>query len=208
MSLPVLYSYRRCPYAMRARMALHYANISVEIREISLRHKPASMLALSPKGTVPVLVLADGLVLEQSLDIMHWALSQSDTEDWRYQQNAQAGQLMQQLIAHNDGDFKAALDRYKYPERYPQHTQDHYRQQGEQFLQLLEARLQAQTFLCGDHLSLADIAIFPFVRQFAKVDADWFAQSPYAQLAEWLKQRCESALFAAIMQKYPVWQAD
>ncbi len=203
MSLPVLYSYRRCPYAMRARMALHYAQVKVEIREIALRDKPAHMLAISPKGTVPVLQLSNGQVLEQSLDIMQWALKQYDPDDWTL---AELKEDSQALINENDGAFKRALDRYKYPERYPEFTQLEYRLQGEAFLQKLEHLLEINHYLLATRLSIADIAIFPFIRQFAAVDADWFAQAPYSKLRAWLTGLVESALFDAIMQKHAVWQ--
>lgn len=199
----ILYSYRRCPYAMRARMALHYADIAVEIREISLRDKPAHLLKISPKGTVPVLWLPDeNKIIEQSLDIMRWALIQRDADDWMFlpQQPAIAA-----LIAENDSTFKQALDRYKYPERYPQHPQSHYQQQGALFLQKLENLLQQNGYLLRATPCMADIAIFPFVRQFAAVNADWFAQAPYPHLQAWLNGWLESALFSAIMQKYPLW---
>lgn len=198
---PILYSYRRCPYAMRARMALWVANIALEVREVSLRDKPAHLLQISPKGTVPVLQLTDGSVLEQSLDIMQWALAQHDPQAWL---NADRD-AVDRLIAINDGDFKKALDRYKYPERYPEHPQWVYRQQGEQFLQGLEAALQQQPFLLGATASMADVAIFPFVRQFAAVDAEWFAGSAYPRLRIWLEGWLENALFAAVMQKFPTY---
>ncbi|WP_018150393.1 glutathione S-transferase [Leeia oryzae] len=203
MPSPILYSYRRCPYAMRARMALKYCNLMIEVREISLRDKPAHMLENSPKGTVPVLVLPDQQVLEQSLDIMHWALSQHDPAGWvlaaqRY--NTQA------LIATNDGPFKAALDRYKYPDRYPDRPQADYRAQGEVFLAELEARLNQYPYLFGPGITLADIAIFPFVRQFSKVDSLWFEQADYPKLKAWLSTLTTMPLFDAIMHKYPTWQ--
>lgn len=201
--LPILYSYRRCPYAMRARMALSVAGIDVEIREISLREKPAHMLQVSPKGTVPVLVLQDGEVIEQSLDIMLWALQQHDPKGWLQPHHEQ----MMQWIASNDGDFKQALDRYKYPERYPDYPQAEYRARGELFLQQLEDALQAQSYLLGQQASMADVAIFPFIRQFAAVDADWFSQSRYDALTRWLQGWIQSDLFASIMQKYPVYQS-
>lgn len=203
MQLPILYSYRRCPYAMRARMALHSAQIQVEIREISLRDKPLHMLQVSPKGTVPVLVLQDGKVLEQSLDIMLWALQQHDPQCWLQADHVQA----MQWIAHNDGDFKQALDCYKYPERYPEYPQTEYRARGEIFLQQLEDALQTQPYLFGQQASIADVAIFPFIRQFAAVDALWFSQSPYVAVARWLEGWIHSDLFANIMQKYPVYQS-
>jgi glutathione S-transferase len=198
---PILYSYRRCPYAMRARMAIWAANIEVEVREISLREKPAHLLQISPKGTVPVLQLPDGSVIEQSLEIMQWALAQNDPQGWL---NANR-EAINALITINDGDFKKALDRYKYPDRYPEHTQVFYREQGEQFLQQLEAKLAKYPYLLGDTASMADVAIFPFIRQFAAVDADWFAQSSYSQLRVWLHTWLDSALFSAVMQKYPTY---
>lgn len=199
--LPILYSYRRCPYAMRARMALRYAGIAVEIREISLKDKPAHMLQVSPKGTVPVLVLQDGTVVEQSLDIMQWALQQHDADGWLKAEPAQT----QLLIAGNDGTFKQSLDRYKYAIRFPEHPAEYYRQQGEQFLAALEQRLQQQAFLMRDTVSLADIAIFPFIRQFAAVDQTWFDCSGYSRLHRWLEQLTESSLFEGVMAKYPVY---
>lgn len=201
MALPILYSYRRCPYAMRARMAIWAANIQVEVREISLREKPAHLLQISPKGTVPVLQLPDGAVLEQSLDIMHWALAQHDPQGW-LDTDPEAVNV---LITINDGDFKKALDRYKYPDRYSEHTQAFYREHGEQFLQRLEAALEQHDYLLGDKPSMADVAIFPFIRQFAAVDAEWFASSPYPKLRVWLEGWLESPLFAQVMQKFPTY---
>lgn len=201
MALPILYSYRRCPYAMRARMALWVAKIQVEVREVSLRDKPAHLLQISPKGTVPVLQLPEGAVLDQSLDIMQWALVQTDPQGWLNPDR----DAIAELITINDGDFKKALDRYKYPERYPEQAQVFYRQQGEQFLQLLEAALQQHRFVLGESASMADVAIFPFIRQFAAVDAEWFAGSAYPQLRAWLNGWLESALFVQIMQKFPTY---
>ncbi|MDP3210209.1 glutathione S-transferase [Methylotenera sp.] len=201
MTLPILYSYRRCPYAMRARMALKYAGIAIEIREISLRDKPAHLLEVSPKATVPVLVLLDGAVLEQSLDIMHWALQQHDMDGWLLADSEQT----QQLIAENDTSFKQALDRYKYAIRFPEQSMEDYRSQGEAFLAKLEQRLTQTNFLMGEQVSLADIAIFPFIRQFSAVDADWFASTPYVRLKAWLSLLVESELFNSIMGKYSVY---
>jgi len=201
MALPILYSYRRCPYAMRARMALWAAQVQLEVREVSLRDKPAHLLQISPKGTVPVLQLPDGTVLEQSLDIMQWALAQHDPQGWL---NSDC-EAVNHFISINDGDFKKALDRYKYPERYPEQAQLASRQQGEQFLQMLETALQQHRFLLGDSASMADVAIFPFIRQFAAVDGEWFAGSAYPRLRAWLEEWLESPLFAEIMQKFPTY---
>lgn len=202
--LPILYSYRRCPYAMRARLALRYAGLAVEIREIQLRDKPAAMLQASPKGTVPVLVLPNGQVLEQSLDIMAWALAQQDPEGWRQPQfEAQA----QAWIARNDGPFKLLLDRYKYPERHPQAPQTQWRQEAEALmLAPMEQALQQQRYLLGDSPSWADMALMPFIRQFARVDLAWFETASYAALRAWMAGLEGSALFEAIMHKQAVWQ--
>jgi glutathione S-transferase len=181
---------------MRARMALHYAGIAVEHREIALRAKPAHMLQISPKGTVPVLLLNDGTVLEESLDIMRWALVQRDKGGWLAHYDAA-------LIADNDGAFKQALDRYKYAENSSQKVK--YRAEAEQFLQKLEARLQQHAYLCDTNLSATDIAIFPFIRQFAGVDDAWFQQSPYPVVRQWLNGLVGSELFTGAMQKYPTW---
>jgi glutathione S-transferase len=201
MQLPILYSYRRCPYAMRARMALHVANIQVEIREIALRNKPVHMLQVSPKGTVPVLVMPNGQVIEQSIEIMDWALRQHDPHAWLDVDAAQR----QYWIAMNDGPFKTALDRYKYPERYPEFTQAEYRLQGESHLQQLELNLRQHAFLLGSQASIVDVALFPFIRQFAAVDTAWFASSDYSHLLGWLAHWTESKLFADAMQKYPTY---
>lgn len=201
MALPVLYSYRRCPYAMRARMALKYASVAVEIREIALRDKPKAMLAVSPKATVPVLVLGDDTVLEESLDIMYWALQQKDSDGWLVANS----QLTQQLITENDGSFKQALDKYKYAIRFPEQSAVAYRAQGEVFLQKLELLLNDSTFLLKDQVSLVDIAIFPFVRQFSGVDSAWFETAAYPRLRAWLKGLVESELFVSIMEKQPTY---
>ena len=191
---------------MRARMALKYADIAVEIREIELKNKPAHMLRVSPKATVPVLVLKDGAlidrtVIEQSLDIMLWALQQQDKDDWLSADKV----LTQQLIAENDSSFKQALDKYKYAIRFPEQSAQVYRVQGEVFLQKLETLLSQSRFLLSNQISLADIAIFPFIRQFSSVDAVWFENAPYPQLKAWLKALIESELFTSIMQKQPAY---
>ncbi len=201
MPLPILYSYRRCPYAMRARMAIKYANVSVDIRDIALKEKPAEMLIASPKGTVPVLVLQDGQVLEQSLDIMYWALQQRDIDGWLTADKP----LTQRIIAENDGSFKQALDKYKYAIRFPEQSVEFYRAQAEVFLQKLERLLAKSVFLLGDKVSLADIALFPFIRQFSGVDPVWFEAAAYLKLKAWLKQLVDSDLFVDIMQKRPTY---
>ena len=190
----VLYSFRRCPYAMRARMALRYSGVPLSIVEVSLKAKPAEMLAASPKGTVPVLVCADGSVIEQSLDIMHWALARHDPDNWLQPRCAA-------LIEENDTRFKVLLDRYKYAIRYPEHPMEYYRAQGAEFLQRLEDVLARSAYLAGPTLSLADVALAPFVRQFAHVDRDWFEQAPYPRLNAWLERFLASELFSSVMRK-------
>ena len=198
---------------MRARMALRYAGIRCELREVVLRNKPSEMLAASPKGTVPVLVLSDRLgvveVVDESLDVMLWALAQHDPDSWLDVDKNDADHL----IAANDDDFKLWLDRYKYPDRQAVREDSDADPQAEcaRFLAVLESRLKgsqrSHAFLMGDELSFVDIAIFPFVRQCAFVDAEWFAHSPYEGLRHWLSGMLEAEVFAAVMHKYPAWQA-
>ena len=189
-------------------MALRYSGIAVEIREIALRNKPQHMLQISPKGTVPVLVLQNGEVIDESLDIMRWALAQNDPEDWLTTGEAVFRQDAEALIKENDGAFKQALDRYKYAIRFPEQPAEVYRAEGEVFLQQLEMRLNSHRYLSRDRYALADIAIFPFIRQFALVDEKWFAAAPYPALSIWLKQLSESELFTSIMEKHPTWVED
>ena len=205
--LPILYSYRRCPYAMRARMALKLANIEVEVREISLRDKPAHMLQVSPKGSVPVLVLQDGSVIDESLEIMFFAWQTHATGLAHI--NASLGGNIHadagELILENDNSFKQALDAYKYPEKHPSKTQAQHRAEGEVFLQKLEGLLEKNIYLFDAKPSMADIAIFPFVRQFAAVDNAWFEGTPYPKLRAWLNGWMDSELFKSVMQKRAVY---
>ncbi|MFJ2527673.1 glutathione S-transferase [Pseudomonas helmanticensis] len=191
-----LYSFRRCPYAMRARMALRYSGVPVEIVEVSLKAKPAEMLAISPKGTVPVLD-AGGRVIDESLEIMRWALAQHDPDDWLLAGDSRIAEL----IEANDQGFKVQLNRYKYAERYPEQPMEVYRAEGALFLQSLDELLTDRDYLLTDHASLADVALLPFVRQFAHVDREWFAQTPYVRLQAWLQRFLESDLFTSIMKK-------
>lgn len=200
MSHTTLYSFRRCPYAMRARMALRYSAVALDIVEVSLKAKPAEMLALSSKGTVPVLQV-DGRVIDESLEIMNWALAQHDPQDWRLRDDPEGQALTAALIEENDQVFKLHLNRYKYPERHPEYPKEHYRSEGESFLRRLETLLETRTFLAAHHPSLADVAVMPFIRQFAHVDRDWFAQAPYPRLQDWLQRFLDCELFVAIMAK-------
>ena len=195
-NLPILYSFRRCPYAIRARMAVFSAGIAVEVREVDLKNKPAHLLAISPKGTVPVLQLINGDVLEESLVIMNWALAQADPEHW-----LNATDEVENLIKWNDVEFKYYLDRYKYADRYPEFTQVYYRDQAGEFLLVLEERLTRNRYVCGQQTSIADVAIFPFIRQFASVDREWWQHSPFQAVNNWLKSFIESELFALVMKQ-------
>ena len=206
-SLPVLYSFRRCPYAMRARLALLEAGQEVEHREIALKNKPAEMLRASPKGTVPVLVLADGSVLDESLDIMRWALERNDPQGWLASDAADREDAWA-LIAQNDGEFKFHLDRYKYPHRYGLADGAAHRELAQEFLDVLQDRLARYSFLAGARFGLADAAIAPFVRQFAHTDPAWFAAQTWSHLAQWLQDFEASAAFAQVMEKHPVWSGD
>ncbi|WHO39022.1 glutathione S-transferase [Sphingobium sp. AP49] len=194
---PILYSFRRCPYAMRARLALLASGQAVQHREILLRAKPAAMLAASPKGTVPVLILPDGRVIDESLEIMRWALGRHDPEAWLNGDDAA-------LIAINDGPFKRHLDRYKYTERHGSDPIAH-RTEAAGLLDALDARLRKQAQLCGARRGMADMAIFPFVRQFAAVEPEWFAARPWAALRNWLAGHLGSDLFARAMVRHPLW---
>lgn len=195
-----LYSFRRCPYAMRARMALRYCGVAVNIVEVSLKAKPAEMLALSSKGTVPVLSV-DGQVIDESLAIMHWALAQSDPQDWLLKDDPVGQHHIAELIEENDQVFKVHLNRYKYAERYPEQPMVFYRAEGEVFLRRLDELLEGRDYLLAEHPSLADVALMPFVRQFAHVDRDWFGQTPYHRLQGWLQRFLESELFTGVMRK-------
>lgn len=199
-SRPILYSFRRCPYAMRARLALDVSGVAVEHREILLKDKPQAMLEASPKGTVPVLVLADGRVLEESLDVMNWALQQNDPKGWLDQDPRTAS-----WIAANDGPFKRALDRYKYAGRFDDADETVEREKAAECLRALDRVLCDQTWLAGDRPGLADNAIFPFVRQFAMTDRVWFDAQTWPALILWLDQLLNSERFTNIMEKHEIW---
>ena len=201
--LPRLYSFRRCPYAMRARLALLFAELPVELREIVLKNKPSQMLAISPKGTVPVLQLPEGRVIEESRDIMIWALEHNDKQGLL---DAKLIKQANDLLDKNDHEFKHWLDHYKYADRYPEMSQAEYQERGEVFLQSLEALLNKNAYLLGDSISIADIGIMPFVRQFAHVDRDVFYGLPYPKLQSWLQDWLEHPLFKQAMTKFDPWQ--
>ncbi|WP_209349412.1 glutathione S-transferase [Pontixanthobacter sp. CEM42] len=197
---PILYSFRRCPYAMRARMALAISETEVEHREVVLRDKPEAMLEASPKGTVPVVVLDDGTVIEESVDVMRWSLGENDPEGWLSGDD-------RDLIAMIDGPFKHHLDRYKYSTRHDTDPEEH-RAGAFAILEQLEARLEGRKCLCGDTRSMADIATFPFIRQFANTDREWFDAQPLPNLQRWLAEHLDSPLFKQIMVKHDKWKLD
>ena len=202
---PILYSFRRCPYAIRARLAIRVSRVPVVLREVVLRDKPAALLLASAKATVPVLQLPDGRVLEQSLDIMRWALEQHDPQGWLglHEQEAEA----RALIALNDGPFKQALDRYKYALRHAERPQGAWRDDAvEMMLAPLNARLAHRPFLLRDTASLADMAIVPFIRQFAAVEPLWFDSAPLQPLQAWMNRIVSSELFDSVMGRFTAWR--
>tara|TARA_A100001391_G_scaffold130111_3_gene89418 strand:+ start:23948 stop:24586 length:639 start_codon:yes stop_codon:yes gene_type:complete len=196
-ALPILYSFRRCPYAMRARLALLASGTTCVLREVKLSAKPDALREASPKATVPVVVSAEGEVIDESLDIMRWALSRSDPQGWLTSAD-------DPLIAANDGPFKHALDRYKYPNRHGSDPEEH-RAKGLALLGRLEERLSHQPKLGGETMGLVDAAIFPFVRQFAHTDRDWFAAQELPHVQSWLAKHLQSDLFARAMVKHAPW---
>lgn len=199
-SLPILYSFRRCPYAMRARLAIYYAQQHVELREVSLKHKPTSLYTYSPKATVPVMAFNDGRVIDESLDIMLWALNKQDPDNWLENLDDQG-----ELIKQNDFEFKQFLDKYKYADRHPELSELAHRDNCYFFLEELEQRLTKHPYLFSDRPRLADMALLPFIRQFAHVDLSWFERSAWTQVNKWLMNFKTSELFKSIMFKYPVW---
>jgi len=203
--IPIFYSFRRCPYAMRARMTIYSSQVSCLLREVVLRDKPAEMLKASPKATVPVLLLPDNTVIDESLDIIYWALAQNDPLGWLAISPEQL-KHEKSLIEENDDPFKHHLDRYKYGTRYENSDSTNHRDEGEKFLVKLDNLLAKNNCLSGAAPGLADIAIFPFIRQFANTDRQWFDASHLPNLQRWLGHHLTSQLFTTIMKKYPQWK--
>jgi len=206
-NFPLLYSFRRCPYAMRARLALSVSGPPCVLREVDLKNRPPELYQASSKGTVPVLVIDDGDVIEESLEIMRWSLRRKDPENWlapfeKYAEEAAA------IIANCDGYFKFHLDRYKYAQRYENVHPDEHRQQAAQFLEELNQKLTSTSFLFGSNVSMVDMAVLPFVRQFAFADMEWFQAQPWNHLLRWLSEFLDSARFQSIMTKHLVWTPD
>lgn len=208
--LPILYSLRNCPYAMRARMAIFKSNQLVLLRDLVLSNKPEEMMEASPKGTVPVLVLSNGSVVEESLDVMLWALHESDPRDLLHsldhkQQQENSLSEMLKLINEFDNEFKAYLEQYKCAKRYQEDNIEECRAACQHYLHQLEKRLSKHAFLMSDKESLADIALLPFIRQFARVERQWYLQSPYPKVRLWLNSYLQSAMFSKVMAKHPLW---
>lgn len=208
MTQPILYSLQNCPYAMRARLAILKSQQAVLIRAIVMKNKPAELLALSPKGTVPVLVLgteSNTQVIDESLDIMLWALNLNDPDNLLYAEDAKALPEMLSIINENDQQFKPNLERYKRAKRFHGDNEEECRLQCEPFIQALEQRLSQHPFLMGSTPSLLDFALLPFVRQFSRVNRQHYRHGPYTHLQNWLKNHLQSQLFAKAMLKYPLW---
>tara|TARA_R110002074_G_scaffold221339_4_gene391922 strand:- start:166 stop:849 length:684 start_codon:yes stop_codon:yes gene_type:complete len=216
MALPILYSLQNCPYAMRARLAILLAQQTVKLRAIDLKNKPADMLTLSAKGTVPVLILENKVdvdnesevkkqIIDESLDIMLWALNINDPDDLLYSQTPDCLNEMLAIIEENDTQFKPTLEQYKRAKRYHNEDEEHYRQLCEPFVQQLESRLTQHAFLMGATPSLLDYALLPFMRQFSRVNRQLYLQGPYTHLQAWLNQQLQSRLFSKAMFKYPLW---
>ena len=206
--LPRLYSFRRCPYAIRSRLAIQAGGVQVELREVLLRNKPPQMLEISSKGTVPVLQLSDGRVIDESRAIIDWALSHNDPHKWALAAQPALRSQAEQLIDRNDGEFKNLLDRYKYAVRVPEHPTEHYRDSAMQILAELDQQLNGSGYLLDGRETIADIALYPFVRQFAFVDKPWFDQQPISALQAWLEKFLAADRFARVMGKLPPWSAD
>ena len=202
-NLPILYSFRRCPYAMRARMAIHISDQRCELREVLLRDKPPSMLQYSAKGTVPVLILQDGKVIDESLDVIDWALNLNDPDDW---QRSKDTKKTKELIKINDGEFKYHLDRYKYSKRYDNEDPEFHRKKCLKFIESVNNELNNSKYIFDDNISYADIVVLPFIRQFRIADIEWFDSLPYDNLKKWLSSFLNSSLLNSIMKKYDLWK--
>ena len=202
-NLPILYSFRRCPYAMRARMAIHISSQKCEIREVLLRDKPPSMLEYSSKGTVPVLVLQSGEVIDESLDVIDWALNLNDPDNW---QRSKDNEKTKELIKINDGEFKYHLDRYKYSKRYDNEDPEFHRKKCLSFIEKVNSELQNSKYIFDDAISYIDISLLPFIRQFRIADNEWFDELPYENVKSWLSKFLDSSLLNSIMKKYDLWK--
>lgn len=212
MTYPVFWSFRRCPYAMRARLALRRANVTVELREIALRDKPDAFLQASKSGTVPVLVTKDSII-DESLDIMLWACNVSGDRDGWYHDYYHSDRI-RGLINTLDTEFKTNLDRYKYATRYHQDKAAATelaiasRQKGADFIWQLNDMLGQNDWLAGNRAGLIDMASLPFIRQFRIADQNWFDAQQWSEVSRWLSHFLDSDLFASVMKKYPLWKEE
>jgi glutathione S-transferase len=205
LTTPILYSFRRCPYCMRAHMALKYAGLKIILREVELSDLPAEVLAVSPHATVPALVISENEYMDESSDIVKWAVQQNDPENWLGENNEYLNDA-EMLVETNDYSFKEDLDHYKYADRHPEQTMEYYRQRCEEFLEELNEMLEQSNFLLADHITIADIAVFPFIRQFAMVDKQWFDQAPYPELQRWLDLILNTEHFSEAFKKHEIWK--
>lgn len=205
LNTPILYSFRRCPYCMRAHMALKYANLKIILREVELSDLPEEALAVSSHATVPSLVISENEYMDESWDIVKWATQQKDPENWLGDNNEYLHDA-EILVETNDYSFKDDLDHYKYADRHAEHSMEYYRQRGEEFLKELNDMLEENNFLLAETITIADIAVFPFVRQFAMVDKDWFDKAPYPELQRWLAFMLDTEWFREAFKKHEIWK--
>lgn len=205
--LPILYSFRRCPYAIRTRYTLLTLGVPVILREVTLKNKPVELLSLGGRSTVPQLIDCEGVRYQESMDIIRWALAQKNTAKPLGFSSAHSQDHIRAWLFQNDIRFKPWLDKYKYADRYPDKPSSYYRMQAEFFLRRLERRLAQSRYLLGDTLSIADVIVFPFIRQFRGVDSNWFDQSRYNHIKHWLGDFLADDVFQKVMQKYPAWEA-
>lgn len=201
MTLPILYSLRHCPFAMRARLAIFKSQKAVELRDVKLTNKPVSMLVASPKGTVPILVVSSQHIIEESIDVMLWVLQQNDPDNM-LDELATAMTFIQRY----DREFKPCIEAYKCAKRYHETNLEECRRACEVFIQDLELRLSQHAYVLGEQESIADLAILPFIRQFAKVERPWYVQSSYTHVKRWLNSYLQSAMFNKIMAPNPIWE--
>lgn len=214
-NLPILYSLQHCPYAMRARLGILLAQQSVLIRAVVTKNKPAEMLAVSPKGTVPILIIDHterpenlnnkAIIIDESIEIMLWALRINDPQDLLRAEDSSKLDEMLELIRRNDKEFKPNLEIYKLAKRFHKESEITDRQRCEIFIAELERKLENEQYFSGDQASLTDYALLPFVRQFARVDRKWYLQSPYPRLRDWLNRHLQTPLYTKAMAKYPLW---
>ena len=206
LSIPILYSFHQCPFCLRARVALKYASLKIILRDVELNNLPAEALAVSSHATVPSLVINDDEYLDESWDIVKWAVQQDDSDNWLGEDNAYL-QDAEMLLEINDHSFKEDLKGYKDREHHPEQPMPYYRQRGEEFLEELNEMLVENNFLLAPHITIADIGVFPLVREFAMVDKVWFDKTPYPKLQAWLENIIDSEWFKAAMQENEIWQA-